>query len=251
MGELRPALLFAAATLCSVLWGCLDYGALSRCYPLAAHAGQACDGGSGLGPITFVQAIAAVPQGASRSVSAALPNAQLAADLNLVVLGWSDATTSAPPPTAVTDSSQNVYQVALGPVRSSMTTQVIYFAPHIAGATTNTVTVTFVNPVPAVDLRIAEYSGVSAVDQTSAQAGSGQAATAPDLGLSLSPELIVMAGTTQKSFSSAGSGYTTRLLTNPDGDILADESAPAAGSYGVSADLAVATEWVLQAVSLR
>jgi hypothetical protein len=49
----------------------------------------------------------------------------------------------------------------------------------------------------------------------------------------------------------AGSGFTSRIITSPDGDIAEDEVAAAAGSYSASATLTSAGPWVMQMVAFR
>ena len=46
-------------------------------------------------------------------------------------------------------------------------------------------------------------------------------------------------------FNAAGSGFTSRVITAPDGDIVEDAVAASAGSYSATASLSGGT-WVLQ-----
>ena len=48
-------------------------------------------------------------------------------------------------------------------------------------------------------------------------------------------ELIVGAGTTTGGFTGAGSGYTSRIITTPDADILEDRVVTSTGSYSATA----------------
>ena len=57
--------------------------------------------------------------------------AQLAGDLNVVVVGWNDSTAQI---ASVTDSKGNTYALAVGPTVQSMATQAIYFAKNIVAA---------------------------------------------------------------------------------------------------------------------
>src|SRR5579864_6960410 len=73
------------------------------------------------------------------TVNVAFPNAQAAGNLNVVVVGWGDTSSTV---AAVTDSNGNTYRLAAGTNASSCCSQVIYFAANIkAGA--NTVKVDF------------------------------------------------------------------------------------------------------------
>lgn len=49
----------------------------------------------------------------------------------------------------------------------------------------------------------------------------------------------------RRRVSAAGSGYTSRVITSPDGDLLEDRIAASAGSYNASAPLSGGT-WLLQ-----
>ena len=69
---------------------------------------------------------------------------QTAGDLNVVIVGWNDATAQV---SSLTDSKGNVYQLAVGPtvlMGSAPLSQAIYFAKNISAATAggNAVTVT-------------------------------------------------------------------------------------------------------------
>src|SRR5262245_45998188 len=93
--------------------------------------------------IAFVQVNAAVPQSSETQVSATYSLAQTAGNLNVVVVGWNDASASV---TSVTDSRGNVYTRAVGPtVIAGVATQSIYYSAGIvaAGAGGNTVTAQF------------------------------------------------------------------------------------------------------------
>ncbi len=64
-------------------------------------------------------------------------------------------------------------------------------------------------------------------------------------------DLLVGANTVQRSTTGAGSGYTQRMLTKPDGDIAEDRIVTAAGSYSASAPLTAAGGSVMQMVAFR
>jgi hypothetical protein len=197
----------------------------------------------------FVQVASATPQQPEQSVSATF-GAQKTGDANVVVVGWNDATTTLAA-NAVTDASGNVYTLAAGPTRSANFTQAIYFAPGIAAATSNAVTVTFPNAVPYVDLRVLEYADIHRVDQVAGASGTTQTASTPSLTTTAGPEIIVAAATTAGTFAGPGTGYTQVIITTPDGDIVEDMAAPTAGTYSVTAEQGGADEWAMQAVSLE
>ncbi len=87
---------------------------------------------SGAG-INFVQANSA------RAVSAPFTLAQAAGDLNVVVIGWGDTTSTI---TSVTDSAGNTYAPAVAPTQGTGLTQAIYYAKNIKASAANTNTVT-------------------------------------------------------------------------------------------------------------
>ena len=79
-----------------------------------------------LGAITYVQGISATPQTPQTTVSVKFNAAQLADDLNVVVVGWND---SAATVRTVTDTVGNAYTRAVGPtVISGVESQAIYYA---------------------------------------------------------------------------------------------------------------------------
>src|SRR5439155_2222178 len=108
--------------------------------------------------ITFVQVNAATPQTPQTTVAVTYPAAQAAGDLNIVVVGWNDATRVV---NSVTDSKSNVYSPAVGLTVNSAggLSQMIYYAKNITAAPAggNTVTVTFNGPATFPDIRILEY----------------------------------------------------------------------------------------------
>jgi hypothetical protein len=52
------------------------------------------------------------------------------------------------------------------------------------------------------------------------------------------------------SFNGPGPGFTSRVITVPDADIVQDRIAPAAGSYNATAPLSGGT-WLLQLAAFR
>src|SRR5713101_600330 len=105
---------------------------------LTLHA----EAGGAFAAIGFVQGGYATPQSPQSVVSVTYTSAQVAGDLNVVVVGWNDTTAAV---SSVTDSKGNVYTSAVGPSQASGLSQSIYYARGIlaAGASTNTVTVRF------------------------------------------------------------------------------------------------------------
>jgi hypothetical protein len=191
-------------------------------------------------------------------VTEAYPLAQLAGDLNIVVVGWNDVSASVK---SVTDSAGNIYALAIGPTRGTRgpakLSQSIYYARNIVGGA-NTVTVTFTKPALYADVRIAEYQGLNlqnpldvAVGKTgtSTSASSGaKTTTAPN-------ELIFGAGMTFGVYTSAGSGFALRDGVTQYGDIIEDKTVATKGSYSATATTRAGKNrvvfWLMQMVTFR
>src|SRR6185437_2339386 len=84
---------------------------------------------------------------------------ETAGNLNVVVVGWVDTSSSV---TSVVDDNTNTYVLA-GTTSGNGITQAIYYARNIVLPTNNTPTITvqFNQPASFPDVRILEYSGLS------------------------------------------------------------------------------------------
>ncbi len=150
------------------------------------------------GTIAFVQVNAATPQSASASVPVTFGVAQTAGNLNIVVVGWNDTTSTV---SSVSDSRGNTYTQAGTTVTGTTLRQAIYYAKSIA-AGSNTVTVAFSQAAAFPDVRILEYSGLdtsSPLDVTAGAAGSGTSMSSGAATTTSAKELIFGAGTTVDS----------------------------------------------------
>ena len=203
--------------------------------------------------IAFVQVNSATPQTPQTSVPVTFTKAQGAGDLNVVVVGWNDSTAQV---SSVTDSKGNVYTLAVGPtVQTSLATQAIYYASNIAAAAAsgNIVTVTFSPAAAYPDIRIAEYSGIATtapVDVVAAAQGSSTSSSSGAVATKNANDLLVGANLVQTTTTKAGSGYTSRVITSPDADILEDEVVTATGSYSGTATL-TSGSWIMQMVAFK
>jgi IPT/TIG domain/Abnormal spindle-like microcephaly-assoc'd, ASPM-SPD-2-Hydin/Fibronectin type III domain len=194
---------------------------------------------------TFVQENFATPQVPTATVPVAYTTAQTAGDLNVVVVGWNDTTATVQ---SVKDSAGNTYSLAIGPTSGTALRQSIYYAPNIlAGA--NTVTVTFSQAAAYPDIRILEYRGVNAVDVTAGAVGNSAAANSGAATTTVASELVFGADMVQTTTASAGSGFTSRVITAQDGDIAEDKVVTATGSNSATATLTSAGPWVMQMVT--
>ncbi len=203
--------------------------------------------------IAFVQVKSAVPQGTSTRVAVTYTKAQTAGNLNVVVVGWSDSTAQV---SSVTDSKGNAYALAVGPtVQSGTASQAIYYAKNIvaAGASGNTVTVVFNTGANSPDIRIAEYSGVdptNPVDVVASAQGTGTVSNSGSVATGNANDLLVGANLVQQLTTGPGTGYTSRVITSPDGDILEDEIVTTGGSHSATAQLSGGA-WIMQMVAFR
>jgi chitodextrinase len=201
---------------------------------------------------SFVQQSYATPQSPQSVVSASYPGAQTAGDTNIVAIGWNDTTSSV---TTVTDRAGNVYQQAIATFRGSGLSQAIWYTSNVvaAPAGSNQVTVTFNQPAVFVDLRVTEYAGLKPAnpfDVGASASGNGSTASTPAIVTSAASELLFAAGMTGAVFSAAGVGFTSRAITAPDGDIVEDAIASAAGSHTATAPLSGGT-WLLQVAAFK
>jgi hypothetical protein len=197
--------------------------------------------------ISFVRVSSATPTNSVASVAVAYSGAQTAGDLNVVVVGWE--TTSATVQ-SVRDSAGNTYSLAIGPTIATGRAQAIYYAPNIVVGN-NTVTVTFSAAAVAIDVRVAEYRGVSTLDIARGASGSGTTANSGAGTTTTARELIVGADIVATSTRSAGSGFTSRVITSPNGGILEDRIVSATGSYSAAAPLNGTSGWIMQMVTFK
>ena len=203
-------------------------------------------------PLALVQAAAVTPQSPQTQATLTFASAQVAGDTNIIVIGWSDATSNI---VSITNSAGNVYQLAAPTTRGSAVSQAIYYASNIkaAAAGSNTLTVTFNTSAAYIDLRAAEYSGLAAnpVDVTASATGTSATASTAAVTTTQDHELVFAAGTTWGAFVAAGTNFTNRLITIPDGDIVEDRFVTSKGSYSATASLAGSAAWVMQVVTFK
>ena len=197
---------------------------------------------NGTVPIGFAQVASATPQSPTATVPVSYPAAQTAGDLNIVVVGWNDTAATV---TSVKDSAGNTYSLAIGPTSGTALRQSLYYASSIVGGS-NTVTVTFSQAATAPDIRILEYRGVTTLDVTAGASGNSATSSSGAATTKTANELIFGANTVATSTSAAGSGFTSRVITTPDGDIAEDEAVTAAGSNSATAKLSSSGPWVMQ-----
>jgi len=198
---------------------------------------------------TFVQVKSATPQTASGSVAVTYTLAQKAGNLNVVVVGWNDTTSTV---STVTDSLGNNYVLAIGPTTGTGLRQSIYYAAGIK-AGSNTVTVRFNQAAKYVDVRALEYSGLDSANPLDGKAGASGSGTSASSGAATTTsanDLIFGAGMTIAHFTGAGTGFVSRIITAPDADIAEDRTVSTTGSYSATAPNS-SGNWVMQMVAFR
>ena len=204
--------------------------------------------------IAFVQRNYATPQTPVSSVSVLFNGAQSAGNLNVVVVGWNDATARV---SSVADTKGNAYQLAVGPTAvAGALTQAIYYAKNIAAAAAgaNTVKVSLTVGAEYPDIRILEYGGmdpVSPVDVVAAATGSTTTSSTAAVVTTNASDLLFAANTVATWTTRAGTGWTSRVITSPDGDIAEDRVVSAVGSYQATAPLGSAGPWIMQMVAFK
>jgi hypothetical protein len=199
------------------------------------------------GTISFIQVASATPQTKTTTVSVTYPAAQTAGDLNIVAVGWNDTTSTVQ---SVKDSVGNTYSLAIGPTIGTGLQESIYYATNIVGGS-NTVTVTFNQSANGPDIRILEYRGVTTLDAKAGASGNSTAANSGSATTTSANELIFGADMVATTTGAAGSGFTSRIITSPDGDIAEDKVVTTAGSNSATATLDGSGPWVMQMVTFK
>ncbi len=210
--------------------------------------------GAGAQTIHYVQGNDATPQSPQSTVTVAFTGSQAAGDLNVIVAGWNDSTAIV---SSVTDSNGNTYTRAAGPtIISGNASQSIYYAQNIsaAGAGANAVTVTFSVAAVYPDIRILEYKGAdpnNPVDVIAAKTGASTSTSSGSATTTNATDLLLGANYVATGTTAAGSGFTSRMITQPDGDIVEDRMVTAKGSYSAAAPLGSSGWWIMQMVAFR
>ena len=201
---------------------------------------------------TFRQVNAAVPQTDQSSVSVAYTGAQVAGNTNILAIGWNNATSNI---TSVSDSAGNTISGGAHRAREWGESGDLLRPQHQGRpAGTNTVTVAFNTATPYVDIRALEYSGLDPVnpfDVGTSAAGAGTTTNSGSITTTAANALVFGAGMTTGSFGAAPAPFTTRIITNPDGDIAQDRLVTASGAYNATAPLNGSAAWVMQVAAFK
>jgi YD repeat-containing protein len=198
----------------------------------------------------FVQGNFASPNSGS-PITVTFNSAQTAGNLNVVFVGWDDATSTIQ---SIADSAGNTYVAAVGPtVNPGNATQTMYYAANIAAsvAGANTITVTLSNSVSYPDVRIAEFSGVvssNPLDSAVGAYGDGATLNSGTLTTSGGNELLIASGNVQHEWDAVGTGYSELFASS--WNVVEDAIAPSPASYSAS-DTDNYGYWVMQAAAFK
>ncbi|HJT00248.1 MAG TPA: IPT/TIG domain-containing protein [Terriglobales bacterium] len=199
--------------------------------------------------IAYVQGTSKSLTTSSSQVAATYSSSQKAGDLNLVVVGWADTTSTIQ---SVTDSHGNAYSVAVPRQSSSSVSQAIYYAKNIVGGT-NTVTVNFNQSASLPSVRILEYSGVdtsSPLDVTANSQGSGGTANSGSATTNFANELIFGADTVSANTLWPGAPFISRVLSTAS-DMAEDHIVNVVDSYNATTSVSAGSNWVMQMATFK
>jgi hypothetical protein len=101
------------------------------------------------------------------------------------------------------------------------------------------------------DVRILEYRGVTTLDAKAGTSGNSATANSGPATTTSTNELIFGANMVATTTGAAGSGFTSRIITSPDGDIAEDKVVTTAGSNSATALLTSSGPWVMQMVTFK
>jgi hypothetical protein len=197
----------------------------------------------------FIQQNFAALETPQSGVVVAYPEAQTSGNANIIAIGWQDGTANI---VAVADSAGNQYREGIATFRGNGLSQAIYYAAGIR-AGSNAVTVTFDQPASFADVRITEYSELAqteSFDAGSSASGTGVIANGTPVVTSVAGELLFVAGMTSTTFTGPGVGFTTRILTEPGGNLIQDKWAGFPAAYGAKATLE-SGPWLIQVAAFK
>jgi hypothetical protein len=113
--------------------------------------------------------------------------------------------------------------------------------------------VTFDATAQNPDVRVAEYRGINPsnpVDVTAAASGNSSLSDSGSVTTTNAHDLLVGANLVLSGTTGAGPGFTSRVITHPDGDLLEDRDVTTTGSYNATAVMDPG-KWIMQMVAFR
>jgi hypothetical protein len=84
-----------------------------------------------------------------------------------------------------------------------------------------------------------------------ARFGTTSTATSGNVTTTAARELVVGAGMTTGAFTGSASGFTTRIITPIDADILNDRNMTSVGTFSAGATQSGSASWVMQVATFR
>jgi len=200
--------------------------------------------------IQFVQ-VNAVTGPPATEVAVPFLGSQAAGNLNVAVVGWTEAGG------VVSVSDQNGdYVLAVAPLTQGQLRQAIYYRANIAAATpgANVITVTFSEETTFPDVRIVEYAGIDPVDPFDVSASQGGISVDMTTGFAVTThahDLVVAAAIVDGTTVAPGNGFVGRIITVPNGSILEDMEVTEKGRFSATATQNAPVGWVMQLAAFR
>jgi hypothetical protein len=198
--------------------------------------------GSGLKEIVkakpaYVQnAIIELGSGPTSPVQSAAFGSANKAGNTIVAFTWLAYSSTAPTFTGASDSQSNTYAQTVTPTTGEGGICTIYYAYNIKGGSSNKVSFTYTGTGTAAVLYAMEYSGISQYDNGAV--GSGSSATSSSGNFTTHQVgLLVGFNVVANDTNSAGTGFTSRLITGGFGDILEDDIGAAIGTNAATANI--------------
>jgi hypothetical protein len=182
------------------------------------------------------------------SINVSFNKAVATGDLIVVAIGVVD-----PSPTiTLTDSQSSSFQVAAAATGSQNFSESTWYA-FAGGSGNDTITAKFGGTKAEIDVRIAEYRGVSQLGTVDAQTGnSGQSnLCTATLTTVTANDLLVASNFGPGGTAGSGSGYDERTQAVPNGPILEDRIAITPGQAQATIRLGGSAPWVMQLVAFR
>jgi hypothetical protein len=89
------------------------------------------------------------------------------------------------------------------------------------------------------------------VDVSAAESGNSKSCTSGSAATTNAGDLLFAANTVATSTTKAGAGFTNRMITSPDSDIVEDRTVTVTGNYSATAPLNQSGKWIMQLVAFR
>ena len=203
-------------------------------------------------PLAFVQVAAVTPQTNQTTVAMTYASAQVAGDTNILAIGWNNTTSNI---TSVTDfGRQRLSAGRADRARLRHQPGHLLRQQHQGGSRR------YQHRDGDLQRRdrvcrhprdgVQRSRSGQPVRRGASASGSSASASTAAVTTTAPRELIFGAGITTGLFTGAGTSFTSRIITSPDGDIVEDRFVTATGSYSATATLGSAA-WLMQIATFR